>query len=56
MSTDIISPTDARGRAARTGAIVSVQVGQVAPLGPDGVASGFVKSPVTGRVAVGCLP
>ena len=35
--------------------IVSVQVGAVAPLGPDGVASGFRKGPVDGRVAVGWL-
>jgi MOSC domain-containing protein YiiM len=55
MSTDIMSPTDARGIPIRTGAIVSVQVGQVAPLGADAVASGFVKSPVTGPVAVGRL-
>ena len=52
MSTDIISPTDARGHPAWTGVIVSVQVGQVAPLGPHGVASGFVKSAVTGPVAI----
>jgi MOSC domain-containing protein YiiM len=52
MSIDIISPTDVRGPPARTGAVVSVQVGQVAPLGPDAVASGFVKSAVTGPVAV----
>jgi MOSC domain-containing protein YiiM len=55
MTPDIISLADARGRPVRSGAIVSVQVGQVAPLGPDGVASGFVKSPVTGPVAVGPL-
>ena len=55
MSTDIISPTDLRGPSARTGAVVSVQVGQVAALGPDAVASGFVKSPVIGPVAVGRL-
>jgi MOSC domain-containing protein YiiM len=55
MSTDIIPPTVARGVPIRMGAIVSVQVGQVAPLGPDAVASGFVKSPVTGPAAVGRL-
>jgi pimeloyl-ACP methyl ester carboxylesterase len=55
MSTDIISLTDVGGPPARTGAVVSVQVGQVAPLGPDGVASGFVKAPVAGPVAVGRL-
>ena len=53
MSADIISLTDARGLPIRTGAIVSVQVGQVAPLGRDAVASGFVKSTVSGPVAVG---
>ena len=36
-------------------AILSVQVGQVAPLGPDAVLSGFRKSPVDGRVAIGRL-
>ena len=35
MCADIISPTDARRVPIRMGAIVSVQVGQVAPLGPD---------------------
>jgi MOSC domain-containing protein YiiM len=34
------------------GSIVSVQVGRVAPLGPAGVPSGFVKLPVSGTVAV----
>jgi MOSC domain-containing protein YiiM/ketosteroid isomerase-like protein len=34
------------------GSIVSVQVGRVAPLGPAGVPSGFVKRPVSGTVAV----
>lgn len=33
----------------------SVQVGKVAPLGPKGVPSGFVKRPVTGPVRVGSL-
>jgi MOSC domain-containing protein YiiM len=55
MSTDMISPIDVRGHPRQTGTIVSVQVGQVAPLGPDGVASAFVKSPVTGPVTVGRL-
>ncbi|HWX33700.1 MAG TPA: MOSC domain-containing protein [Steroidobacteraceae bacterium] len=36
----------------RAGSIISVQVGRVAPLGPEGVASGFVKLPVMGPVAV----
>jgi MOSC domain-containing protein YiiM len=38
-----------------TAMIRSVQVGPVAPLGPKGVSSGFRKSPVAGRVAVGRL-
>jgi len=33
----------------------SVQVGRVAPLGPQAVMSGFVKQPVRGRVEVGLL-
>ena len=37
------------------GSIRSVQVGRIAPLGPDGVMSGFVKAPVHGRVEVGLL-
>ena len=32
--------------------VVSVQIGQVAPLGPKGVPSGFVKRPVTGAVMI----
>ena len=35
--------------------IVAVHVGRAAPLGPDGVPSGFVKRAVAGRVAVGLL-
>ena len=35
--------------------IRSVQVGPVAPLGPDGVPSGFRKGAASGRVAVGRL-
>lgn len=35
--------------------VSSVQVGRIAPLGPDGVPSGFVKSPVEGAVAVTML-
>lgn len=35
--------------------IRSVQVGSVAPLGPDGIPSGFRKSVVDGRVGVGSL-
>jgi MOSC domain-containing protein YiiM len=34
----------------RPATVESVQVGRVAPLGPDGVTSGFVKSPVAGPV------
>jgi MOSC domain-containing protein YiiM len=37
------------------GSVRSVQVGRVAPLGPDGVMSGFVKLPVQGAVEVGLL-
>jgi MOSC domain-containing protein YiiM len=37
------------------GSLRSVQVGRVAPLGPDGVMSGFVKQPVQGPVEVGLL-
>jgi MOSC domain-containing protein YiiM len=37
------------------GAVLSVQVGPVAPLGPEEVPSGFVKSPMHGPVAVGRL-
>jgi MOSC domain-containing protein YiiM len=36
-------------------ALVSVQVGGIAPLGPDGVASAFVKRPVAGPIAVARL-
>ena len=35
--------------------IRSVQVGRVAPLGPNGVPSGFRKAVAAGRVAVGRL-
>lgn len=35
--------------------IRAVHAGRVAPLGPDGVPSGFFKQPVMGRVAVGEL-
>ncbi len=34
------------------GTVVSVQVGQIAPLGREGVPSGFIKRPVTGAVMV----
>ena len=37
------------------GRVVSVQVGAVAPLGPDGVPSGFVKRPFSGPLAVRAL-
>jgi MOSC domain-containing protein YiiM len=37
------------------GSLRSVQVGRVAPLGPDRVPSGFVKAPIQGRVEVGLL-
>ena len=32
--------------------VVSVQVGQIAPLGREGVPSGFIKRPVTGAVMI----
>ena len=35
--------------------VVSVQVGTVAPLGPEAVPSGFVKSPVEGPIGAGKL-
>lgn len=35
--------------------LCSVQVGAIAPLGPKGVPSGFVKRPLAGPVAVGLL-
>ena len=34
------------------GTVVSVQIGQIAPLGREGVPSGFIKRPVTGAVMV----
>jgi len=37
------------------GQVSSVQIGAVAPLGPDGVPSGFVKRPVTGLVEARAL-
>ena len=37
----------------RAGSVVSVRVGRAAPLGPEGVLSGFVKCAVTGPVGVG---
>lgn len=36
-------------------AVLSLQVGRIAPLGPEGVPSGFVKGPVTGPVQAGRL-
>lgn len=46
---------DADAPSATGPSVLSVQVGRVAPLGPDGVASGFMKRPVAGRVRVGKL-
>jgi MOSC domain-containing protein YiiM len=37
------------------GSLRSVQVGLIAPLGPEGVLSGFVKRPIEGPVEVGPL-
>ena len=36
-------------------ALVSVHAGRIAPLGPEGVPSGFIKTAVTRAVAVGVL-
>jgi MOSC domain-containing protein YiiM len=38
-----------------TARLASIQVGRVAPLGPDAVPSGFVKKAVAGPVTVGAL-
>jgi MOSC domain-containing protein YiiM len=35
--------------------VVAVHAGRIAPLGPDGEPSGFIKLPVSGRVQVGML-
>jgi MOSC domain-containing protein YiiM len=35
--------------------VIGVRVGKIAPLGPRGVPSAFMKTPVAGRVAVGLL-
>ena len=35
-----------------TASLLSVQIGRIAPLGPDGIASGFIKSAVDGPIAV----
>ena len=32
--------------------LLSIQIGRIAPLGPDGVLSGFIKSPVDGAIEV----
>src|SRR3954470_1312752 len=38
-----------------TAHLLSVQTGRAAPLGPEGVPSGIVKKPRTGKLAVGTL-
>lgn len=38
-----------------TARLASIQVGRIAPLGPDAVPSGFIKRAVAGSVAVGAL-
>ena len=38
-----------------TASLLSVQIGRIAPLGPDGIPSGFIKSAVGGSIAVGPL-
>ncbi len=50
-------PSNAGLRTAENAAatLLSVQVGAIAPLGPDGVPSGFVKRPASGPVWVGRL-
>jgi MOSC domain-containing protein YiiM len=55
MTADALTPVSEESRSGEAGSIVSVQVGQVAPLGPDGVPSAFAKSPAKGPVAVGRL-
>jgi MOSC domain-containing protein YiiM len=55
MTADAIAPPSEGARPGEAGSIVSVQVGQVAPLGPDRVPSAFAKSSVTGAVPVGRL-
>ena len=35
--------------------LLSIQVGRIAPLGPDGIPSAFIKHPVEGPIAVGLL-
>jgi MOSC domain-containing protein YiiM len=47
-----MSASEQNTTACRTGSIVSVQVGHVAPLGPRQVPSAFVKKPISGRVMV----
>ena len=38
-----------------TASLLSIQTGRIAPLGPDGVPSGFVKTAIGGPVEVGTL-
>jgi MOSC domain-containing protein YiiM len=47
-----MSATEQYATLSLTGSIVSVQVGQVAPLGPGQVPSAFAKKPISGRVMV----
>ena len=48
--------TSVAGRTGASGArLISVQVGRVARLGPNGVPSAFVKRPVAGPVAIAAL-
>lgn len=44
-----------RGASTDAGIVISVQVGRGAPLGPEEIMSGFVKTPVQGGVLVGRL-
>jgi MOSC domain-containing protein YiiM len=47
-----MSPTERNKAVFVSGSVVSVQVGQIAPLGSRHVPSGFVKKPISGRVMV----
>jgi MOSC domain-containing protein YiiM len=47
-----MSPTESNKAVSVSGSVVSVQVGQIAPLGSRHVPSAFVKRPISGRVMV----
>jgi len=50
-----MTTADAKTLGLNSASVLSVQIGDVAPLGPEGVPSGFVKRPVAGPVRVGKL-